>query len=192
MVGRYMSFNGAATCSLRKAGSPYHDRRHIGPSMGPQLVRCGKRLPQTGHDRPRLPSMGPQLVRCGKSLLPPHSSQFVILQWGRNLFVAERCHIRAGARRKHPTFNGAATCSLRKATIIAGNGWKVYVLQWGRNLFVAERSSVWAYLTRMPFLQWGRNLFVAESPIPKHLAYGIYSFNGAATCSLRKGTRSRR
>ena len=40
---RYYAFNGAATCSLRKAGQNHnHGRSGDQPSMGPQLVRCGK------------------------------------------------------------------------------------------------------------------------------------------------------
>ena len=39
-----------------------------------------------------------------------------ILQWGRNLFVAESESWGGGAQWGAPAFNGAATCSLRKAT----------------------------------------------------------------------------
>ena len=83
-------------------------------SMGPQLVRCGMRaaVGRIGSNDPA--SMGPQLVRCGMKpggrLLSAHSDSFngaatcslrnagmvfctacasIMLQWGRNLFVAE-------------------------------------------------------------------------------------------------------
>ena len=59
--------------------------------------------------------MGPQLVRCGKvrEVFTPQLRES-LLQWGRNLFVAE------------------SVCRIPKPA-------KVYMLQWGRNLFVAER-----------------------------------------------------
>ena len=61
-----------------------------GASMGPQLVRCGKRGTASFPWHCRDASMGPQLVRCGKAdLLLQHLAGFAVLQWGRNLFVAE-------------------------------------------------------------------------------------------------------
>ena len=60
-------FNGAATCSLRKVAV----RGRVGVLH-------------------RLASMGPQLVRCGKIEATGDSLQNIWLQWGRNLFVAER------------------------------------------------------------------------------------------------------
>ena len=62
--------------------------------------------------------MGPQLVRCGKltSSLP-------------RIRVLPVC------------FNGAATCSLRKAVFLAITMRAKPELQWGRNLFVAESWS---------------------------------------------------
>ena len=83
-------------------------------SMGPQLVRCGK-CGRTSSSIPCLwASMGPQLVRCGKfSASWENRWSKSRLQWGRNLFVAER---------------GIPTHLTGRA---AG-------LQWGRNLFVAE------------------------------------------------------
>ena len=36
-----------------------------------------------------IPSMGPQLVRCGKYLKDVQNVPVAVLQWGRNLFVAE-------------------------------------------------------------------------------------------------------
>ena len=57
--------------------------------MGPQLVRCGMQQPT----RPQLTiqpaSMGPQLVRCGMLGCAGGTVHNIMLQWGRNLFVAE-------------------------------------------------------------------------------------------------------
>ena len=63
----------------------------------------------------------------------------------------------------------------------------VWYLQWGRNLFVAESRFPTDPYCRRGLLQWGRNLFVAESatPGPRTAPRGR-TFNGAATCSLRK------
>ena len=61
-----------------------------------------------------------------------------ILQWGRNMFVAECILITIGL-------------------------FGLFHLQWGRNMFVAE-----CVLSRVQYpqgivsLQWGRNMFVAE------------------------------
>ena len=108
--------------------------------------------------------MGPQLVRCGKP------------SWQRR------------RRSPPPSFNGAATCSLRKDWTLRRQDSNGSDLQWGRNLFVAEsvqwksiqsdlvKPSMGPQLVRCGkclnphvfhdpefFLQWGRNLFVAES-----------------------------
>ena len=214
MLARSVScgFNGAATCSLRKGvqGSPMSTFRGVlqwgrnlfvaerrvlaagggrpdNASMGPQLVRCGKRHPRPGQAQRAWASMGPQLVRCGKILKPTGSlilniasmgPQLVrcgkdgggaadaddvpLLQWGRNLFVAERALpggggagrgaasmgpqlVRCGKRatwwsstRPTTRFNGAATCSLRKGADRFVSTIRNVKLQWGRNLFVAE------------------------------------------------------
>ena len=84
----HVSFNGAATCSLRKEkkGGVF---RHVRPSMGPQLVRCGKEAIGDRTLTAAGPSMGPQLVRCGKTGVNIAAIVFIDLQWGRNLFVAE-------------------------------------------------------------------------------------------------------
>ena len=109
------AFNGAATCSLRNVRE-HHQHRGAGrkPSMGPQLVRCGMMSTITIWPMSMRPSMGPQLVRCGmrgavggdavrpqsfngaatcslRNVCVPMESIIatLILQWGRNLFVAE-------------------------------------------------------------------------------------------------------
>ena len=61
--------------------------------------------------------MGPQLVRCGKQLTDGIEQLMAVLQWGRNLFVAERGASDELPSAIYPTFNGAATCSLRKVCI---------------------------------------------------------------------------
>ena len=87
-----LSFNGAATYSLRKAdlylrktklsyelqwgrnilvAESHHAnagiRRESGASMGPQHTRCGKSLNMADSRKNDYASMGPQHTRCGKS-----------------------------------------------------------------------------------------------------------------------------
>ena len=60
------------------------------PSMGPQHVRCGMLTAAAHGSRKYHPSMGPQHVRCGMPIIRPGPfALFLILQWGRNMFVAE-------------------------------------------------------------------------------------------------------
>ena len=59
-------------------------------------------------------------------------------------------------------FNGAATLSLRKLTILR-NGIKEFSsLQWGRNFIVAEMNEGEVINEWGDALQWGRNFIVAE------------------------------
>ena len=63
--------------------------------------------------------MGPQLVRCGKRIIMKTIDlRQSRLQWGRNLFVAESDYT-AGRQRFKEAFNGAATCSLRKVIALS-------------------------------------------------------------------------
>ena len=64
-----------------------------------------------------------------------------LLQWGRNLIVAEGIEGR-----------------------ILEAMWKM--LQWGRNLIVAEGEAAPCACAKTVALQWGRNLIVAEGPDP--------------------------
>ena len=110
-----------------------------------------------------------------------------VLQWGRNFIVAETDKRRhAGLRAGHasmgpqlyrcgnppdrrlllvspPGFNGAATLSLRKQSMLDQKNLGIFTLQWGRNFIVAETGQTHQHLT------WQR-----------------LSPNGAATLSLRK------
>ena len=107
--------------------------------MGPQLVRCGMVAAQYEHAvADPVASMGPQLVRCGMwGQASTMDIETILLQWGRNLFVAE----------------------CRQDAKNSPNG---HLLQWGRNLFVAECNDPYTLYTSSILLQWGRNLFVAE------------------------------
>ncbi len=87
-----------------------------------------------------------------------------MLQWGRNILVAESCARRPPCpciRR----FNGAATYSLRKDEILEIDTFGQFALQWGRNILVAESGQHALVAQYAVELQWGRNILVAESPI---------------------------
>ena len=115
-LARLECFNGAATCSLRKEWADrYESDRQSHASMGPQLVRCGK-------------------LRAWHLRRDTRAT----LQWGRNLFVAERSGLSCRRPCRAWRFNGAATCSLRKDCLKSLQLPTAWQLQWGRNLFVAE------------------------------------------------------
>ena len=111
---------------------------------------------------PDAASMGPQLVRCGMFGSPAYFSLMGMLQWGRNLFVAE-----CDGSSSEPTASQRA--SMGPQLVRCGMGRR-------------DRGP------RGPGnrLQWGRNLFVAECPRWKPpMPENRSCFNGAATCSLR-------
>ena len=131
--------------------------------------------------------MGPQPFGCGRLVSKSTPDTDEMLQWGRNLSVAEGIVRRA-------------------------QGNIPVLLQWGRNLSVAEGCLLPSWSARLPKLQWGRNLSVAEGVLycrgqtpgpvasmgPQPFGCGRIDmhmpslaksirFNGAATFRLRKG-----
>ena len=102
-------------------------------------------------------SMGPQLDSCGRpGGFDPHGP-YMVLQWGRNLTVAEGPY--------------SVTWMM-----------SIVELQWGRNLTVAEGCIRNVSNVHFLMLQWGRNLTVAEgSTMPGSTFPRMVRFNGAAT-----------
>ena len=100
--------------------------------------------------------MGPQHDSCGRALVVALARVHLLLQWGRNMIVAE------GSR--------PVTFPIRLAA-----------LQWGRNMIVAEGCTGSTNCTLGGFLQWGRNMIVAEGARPHCFRCKLLSFNGAAT-----------
>ena len=172
-----------AECS--QAGSLFWEG--VNPSMGPQLVRCGMVTRSFESIAGRGPSMGPQLVRCGMptvrsrrapsrqtfngaatcslrnaAKMPGSAGRRSLLQWGRNLFVAE-CYTydRYAAQQAKPSM-GPQLVRCGMTNLLSLNISHLSLLQWGRNLFVAECSVPQASVSGHTNLQWGRNLFVAE------------------------------
>ena len=109
--------------------------------------------------------MGPQLDSCGRLGGNGMIGNALLLQWGRNLIVAEgRLFLRgrrALAASMGPQLDSCGRLVLQQLDRLFS------VLQWGRNLIVAEGRQ----RDRAPCpprgLQWGRNLIVAEGQAPQ-------------------------
>ncbi len=107
--------------------------------------------------------MGPRLGSRGKFCPVAVMPLLWLLQWGRDLEVAERAWEWCDGVVRLLRFNGAATWKSRKVACINPSENRFPLLQWGRDLEVAERR----YQRIGPFLldlslQWGRDLEVAE------------------------------
>ena len=130
--------------------------------MEPQLEGCGKDCDIDAADVVAPASMEPQLEGCGKHKAAQKYRALVrMLQWSRNLRVAERTCLQARVVRydasMEPQLEGCgkfATCSAECRQIR---------LQWSRNLRVAERVDRQGVVKVKERLQWSRNLRVAES-----------------------------
>ena len=96
--------------------------------------------------------------------MPSTDAALRILQWSRDLEVAERL----GFRPFSQPFHGH--------------------LQWSRDLEVAERLAPLQVFYPNKLLQWSRDLEVAESCNPSRSTLPLKPFNGAATWKSRKGT----
>ncbi len=110
------------------------------------------------------------------------------LQWGRNFIVAEIDE--PDLRRFQPGygFNGAATLSLRKFSIMSPETRDRIMLQWGRNFIVAEIDKKNHCKTSRRSASMGPQLYrcgnVRLETLQPRRHYRC--FNGAATLSLRK------
>ena len=105
-----------------------------------------------------------------------------MLQWGRNLIVAEGQttyfeSMKGDCASMGPQLDSCGRYLRTEATTAGAKR-----LQWGRNLIVAEGTTIGAGPTATAWLQWGRNLIVAEG-VAGWAAYEKRqdSFNGAAT-----------
>ena len=93
----------------------------------------------------------PTCHKCGKPLL----------QWGRNLTVADGTSaVRDRHRRRHASMGPQLdSCGWRRRMAAAELR---ALLQWGRNLTVADGAAPAAATDGQYLLQWGRNLTVAD------------------------------
>ena len=159
-----------------------------GTSMGPQLDSCGRHLLHVGPPMAPGTSMGPQLDSCGRLPIFHHGLPHFLLQWGRNLTVAE------GSAFLFPLGVGVELQWGRNLTVAEGSigalrppalrrtsmgpqldscGRSRYLVQgrrspqtsMGPQLDSCGRSLTAACVAALAGLQWGRNLTVAEGSI---------------------------
>ena len=84
------------------------DRRRA-TSMGPQLDSCGRKGLISRLEEVKATSMGPQLDSCGRIIGIGYRGKTDLLQWGRNLTVAEGLDDQERDQDGSADFNGAAT-----------------------------------------------------------------------------------
>ncbi len=143
--------------TTRSAAGPSYTRFNGAATSSSRIGRRGQ-LVDAGRDA----SMGPRHHRRGSTLivdLPPPAK---LLQWGRDIIVADRPWVRPDGRR-WSGFNGPATSSSR---IVGSSTVTLEIdttLQWGRDIIVADCAlgaelNVW----RFEQLQWGRDIIVAD------------------------------
>ena len=82
--------------------------------------------------------MGPRPFGRGRRTGLSKAAQSRLLQWGRDLSVAEGCWRCRPTAPRCRRFNGAATFRSRKAVKDLRRLYALYALQWGRDLSVAE------------------------------------------------------
>ena len=135
-------------------------------SMGPQPFGCGRGRGRGGYQGRALASMGPQPFGCGRTARPCTRPPNLLLQWGRNLSVAE------------------GKVFLRGTEGSLG-------LQWGRNLSVAEGKTIVKHDKQYRCASMGPQPFgCGRSSSFTELFEPALCFNGAATFRLRKDTGS--
>ena len=131
------SFNGAATFRSRKGDNGNVVGRRQSASMGPRPFGRGRFIVQI------IPYFSP------------------MLQWGRDLSVAEGAQFCLLYVDVHNASMGPRPFGRGRAIIWAVvENWEV--LQWGRDLSVAEGPNRFLHGGRHVLLQWGRDLSVAE------------------------------
>ena len=153
--------------------------------MGPQRFRRGDDNHKQRVCAVGCASMGPQRFRRGDSDLHLSAGYLIVLQWGRNVSVAEiptgvtttggsvtasmgPQRFRRGDHRASPLRATGALASMGPQRFRRGDSaWTRSIvltstLQWGRNVSVAEMDGRGTSVTPVRVLQWGRNVSVAE------------------------------
>ena len=174
--------------SVAEGGAATPQKKAVGSaSMGPQPFGCGRELNEPKEPGAWSASMGPQPFGCGRPPARAPATPIItgfngaatfrlrkveqsqvslqlrrLLQWGRNLSVAEGpVGIFLGCGRCHASM--------------------------GPQPFGCGRPNDMVVIAPRAPLQWGRNLSVAEGPRPNApCASAPARFNGAATFRLRK------
>ena len=132
--------------------------------MGPQHVRCGMVPAPAGI------YVYPAVLQWGRNMFVAECGQFTELefetthlQWGRNMFVAECLDERDGLVILD-CLQWGRNMFVAECYITSTIHLQTITLQWGRNMFVAECNISSSVYFSLLSLQWGRNMFVAECP----------------------------
>ena len=187
-----MCFNGAATFRSRKGEPPTPAGCLYCPaSMGPRPFGRGRRVRMRSGIGVGVASMGPRPFGRGRPSNSTRSaSSAAVLQWGRDLSVAEGDCI-ADLTEGVLSFNGAATFRSRKATsgIVSG----VYTDGFnGAATFRSRKGLVAGQEPREGAASMGPRPFGrGRSRRTQAGALGLARFNGAATFRSRKVDNAR-
>ena len=156
--------------------------------MGPRSFDRGKGWTRSNDTRRPASFNGAAIFRSRKGFVTTNKKgDVILLQWGRDLSIAERSTTPAAPPRSSQSFNGAAIFRSRKGgcgclgtsgrtTCFNGaaifRSRKVYIctqnrtannmLQWGRDLSIAESRNLEPPRSSQSALQWGRDLSIAE------------------------------
>ena len=134
-------FNGAAIFGSRKDGHDVHGRMGLRASMGPRSLDRGKKSSCISSSVPKVLQWGRDLWIAERANARTVSAEKTALQWGRDLWIAER---KRGTPGK--TFLGIASMgprSLDRGKINRpGHAIVEVLLQWGRDLWIAEREEL--------------------------------------------------
>ena len=186
------SFNGAATFRSRNVVfEPAGCRKHEA-SMGPRPFGRGMPAGPDGRPPPKLLQWGRDLSVAEWAPWRPAPARENSLQWGRDLSVAEwRSFCRTCSL--FGRFNGAATFRSRNAIQASSLSLMSVMLQWGRDLSVAECRQLggfWADFWRFNGAATfrSRNVALYWRAVPSQCC----RFNGAATFRSRNARYSRR
>ena len=154
-------------------------------SMGPRPFGRGMQPPGIPPQRAWHPaSMGPRPFGRGMHGTNPELAGRQMLQWGRDLSVAEWAHD-AQNRASPISFNGAATFRSRNVVVVAKHDGRDIRFNGAATFRSRNAAWHWARLARLAALQWGRDLSVAEWNEYTRIKPRTKRFNGAATFRSR-------
>ena len=183
-----ISFNGAATLSLRKSEQATAKAAGSHSFNGAATLSLRKSAEiWWRYGMLNLLQWGRNFIVAEISSEHKCKNLFCLLQWGRNFIVAEIagcvcrvCQVRLASMGPQLYRCGNIISSSHSAI-------SHFSLQWGRNFIVAEIGLIPLILRQTTMLQWGRNFIVAEIRTPHNAKpHHEKRFNGAATLSLRK------
>ena len=162
ILTRAIRFNGAATFRSRNVPRPRYKSTTGACFNGAATFRSRNAdRPDQMHGVDPLASMGPRPFGRGMSPNSAYSSFIALLQWGRDLSVAEWA--KPSDNDDTPTASMGPRPFGRGMSMPPAHSHAGIGLQWGRDLSVAEwRTAATSRSRTSGPLQWGRDLSVAE------------------------------